>query len=478
MNLFSTNKTIKTVFWSGVERFSVQGVQFFLNIILARLVTPADFGLIAMLNVFIVIAQSFVDSGFSNAIIQKKNRTESDYTTVFIFNIFISTIIYILLYSAAPFIASFYHEEKLCLICRIVGISLIIQGLSVVQIAKVSIDLNFKTLAKVSLTSILISGAIGIVCAFYGLGVWALVAQTISNSLLNTILLFILVHWTPKGRFSFASLTTMFTFGSKLLVSGLLHTIYTNLYSLVIGRKFSPSDVGYYNQSNIIARFPSVSLMAVITRALYPLQCKNQDNDDLLTSSFYIYLRFSCFVVFPIMMFITVSAKALVLTVLTDNWLPAVPIIQLLCIGYMLNGIIAQNNQILNVKGRSDLYLKAEIIKKIIGIIILVVSLPFGLICICSGIIIYNIMDMIIIIAFSGTILNIGGLRQFKQILPIFLCSLIASFVTYLSMLFFDIYILQIFIGAIIFISSYIFFCKIFKIEEFKYITKFVKQNL
>ena len=351
------SKVVKSVLWSGIERFSVQGVQFVLNVILARLVTPSDFGLIAMLNVFIVIAQSFVDSGFSNALIQKKNRSESDYTTVFIFNIVVSIVVYIVLFISAPFISDFYHEEQLCSICRVVGISLIIQGIAVVQTAKVSIDLNFKTLAKVSLASISLSGIIGIVCAFNGLGVWALVIQTLTNALLSTILLFLLIRWTPKGNFSFDSLMTMFSFGSKLLISGLLHTVYTNLYSLVIGRKYTPADVGYYNQSNIIARFPSVSLMAVITRALYPIQCQHQDNDGFLTSSFYIYLRFSCFIVFPIMSFIIVCAKPLVLVVLTERWIPAVPIIQMLCVGYMLNGVIAQNNQILNVKGRSDLYL-------------------------------------------------------------------------------------------------------------------------
>lgn len=417
------SKVVKSVLWSGIERFSVQGVQFVLNVILARLVTPSDFGLIAMLNVFIVIAQSFVDSGFSNALIQKKNRSESDYTTVFIFNIVVSIVVYIVLFISAPFISDFYHEEQLCSICRVVGISLIIQGIAVVQTAKVSIDLNFKTLAKVSLASISLSGIIGIVCAFNGLGVWALVIQTLTNALLSTILLFLLIGWTPKGYFSFDSLMTMFSFGSKLLISGLLHTVYTNLYSLVIGRKYTPADVGYYNQSNIIARFPSVSLMAVITRALYPIQCQHQDNDGFLTSSFYIYLRFSCFIVFPIMSFIIVCAKPLVLVVLTERWIPAVPIIQMLCVGYMLNGVIAQNNQILNVKGRSDLYLKAEILKKVVGVIILFASLPFGLVYICAGIILYNLVDMIIIIGFAGSILDIGGFRQIKKVLPIFICA-------------------------------------------------------
>lgn len=472
------DRTASSVVWSAVERFSVQAIQFIMNVILARLIIPSDFGLIAMLNVFIVIAQTFVDSGFSNALIQKKDKTESDYTTVFIFNVFVSVLAYLILFFASPFIASFYHEESLCLLCRIVGLSLIIQGLSVIQIAKVSIDLNFKALAKSSLVSVIISGLLGVSTAYLGFGVWALVIQILSNALLNTILLFILVKWFPKDKFSLGSLKTMFSFGSKLLVSGLLHTIYTNLYSLVIGRKYSSTDVGYYNQSNVIARFPSVSLMAVITRAIYPVQCELQDDDSSLRSSFYNYLTLSCFIVFPIMFFLTVSAEPLVAVVLTEKWIPSVPYLQLLCVSNVFNAVIANNNQMLKVKGRTDLYLQAEIIKKIVGVCILVATIRYGLIYICLGIIIYNILDMVIICLYTKITISISFWDQLKRIFPILTTSVITASISIIMMSFITTYLLQIIIGGVTYLLGYLILSKLFKINEYALLTKLISNIL
>lgn len=472
---YINNQVVKSVIWSAMERFSVQAIQFILTIILARLIAPAEFGLIAMLGIFLQVAQSFVDSGFSNALIQKKNRSEVDFSTVFYFNCAISIAAYIALYISAPYIAQFYDEPILSDICRWIGLNLIIQGIAVVQVAKLTIDLNFKTQAKASLVAITISGVLGLYFAYNGYGVWALVIQSLLNTLLNTVLLFFYAKWKPTLEFSWLSLKSMFVFGSKLLISGLLHTIYTNLYSLVIGKKYSTIDVGYYNQSNQIARFPSISLMAIITRALYPIQCKNQDDYQLLQLSFIKYLKMSCFLVFTVMAGIASLSEPLVMFLLTEKWIPIAPILSILCISYMFTAVIVLNNQILNVRGRSDLYLKVEVIKKVVGIIILVVTIPFGLVTICLGILFYNICDMILVIYYSRKIIQIGYSKQLKAVMPITITISATGLLTYIYVNLVGNLYVQLFGGGILYLMFFIAFCKFFKVSDFTIICDIIK---
>jgi teichuronic acid exporter len=465
-----TSKTVKSVFWSAIERFSVQIVQFVITIILARLVAPSEYGLIAMLAIFIAIAQSFVDSGFTSALVQKKNRTETDFSTVFYFNIVISLIAYLVLFLSAPYIALYYREPLLELVCKWLGLSLIIQSLSIVQVAKLTVLLDFKTQARASLTAVIISGILGVYLAYSGYGVWALVVQSLLNNLLNTIFLWMLAKWIPKLIFSWSSLKTLFSFGSKLLLSGLLHTIYINLYSLVIGRKYSATDVGYFNQASTSARFPSVSLMAIISRAIYPIQCENQDKDEILASSFIQYLRMCSYIIFPVMICIAVLAKPLISVVLTDKWLPMSDLLTILCLGYMWIPIMVLNNQILNVKGRSDYFLKAEIIKKIVGLVILLVTVQFGLTIICIGLFLYNIFDMLIIIYYSKKVINTGYYKQFKSVFPIFSLSVIMGGIVYLSLLIISNVYLQLFLGGLIGVIVYLSFSYLLKVKEFNFL--------
>jgi teichuronic acid exporter len=470
------NESIKTVTWSAIERFSVQVIQFVLTIIIARLVSPSEYGLIAMLTIFIAVAQSFVDSGFSSALVQKKNRTETDFSTVFYFNILISLLAYLVLFLSAPYIALFYREPILELLCKCLGLSLIIQGFSVVQAAKLTISLDFKTQARASLTAVIISGFFGVYLAYNGHGVWALVVQSLLNNTLNTIILFLQTKWIPRFIFSFNSLKSLFSFGSKLLLSGLLHTIYINLYSLVIGRKYSATDVGFFNQANLSARFPSVSLMAIISRAIYPIQCKIQDENELLLSTFKQYLRMSCYIIFPIMISMSVLAKPLILVILKDKWLPIVDLFIFLCIGYMWIPLMVLNNQILHVKGRTDYFLKAEIIKKIVGLFILVVTLPFGVSVLCVGLLVYNFFDMIIIIYFSKKVINTGYSEQFKSISSILFLSIAMGVTMYFSLLLVSNIYLKLFLGTLIGLVFYISFSYLFKIKEFFFLLRKFKK--
>lgn len=467
MNDSLKHQAVKGVMWSAVERFSVQGIQFILTIIIARLVLPSDYGLIAMLGIFLAIAQVFVDSGFSNALIQKKDRTETDFSTVFYFNIFISIIIYFLLYISAPYISTFYKEPELSSVTRWIGLNIIISSFSIVQRAKLTINVDFKRQAKASLVAVLVSGAIGIFLAYKGWGVWALVAQTLSNSLLNTLLLWIFAKWIPKWVFSRESFHTLFSFGSKLLLSGLLHTIYINLYSLVIGRRYSSMDVGFYNRAYQFANFPSINIVGIINRVIFPIQCEMQDDNERLKTSFIKYLRMSCFIIFPLMIIMAVLSKPFILLLLTEKWLPAAELLSILCFAYMWYPVMVVNNQILNVKGRSDYFLYAEIIKKIVAITILLITLPFGVRTLCWGIVVYNFFDMAIIIYYTKKVIYIGYLEQVRNIIPLFLLSVLMGGITYLSLYLSEGNLFrELITGSVVGLLIYVFASLLFKVRE------------
>lgn len=463
------HRAVRGVVWSAMERFSVQGIQFVLTIIIARLVSPSEYGLIAMLAIFLAIAQSFVDSGFSNALIQKKERTEVDCSTVFYFNLVISVLIYLLLFVGAPYIAAFYREPVLSSVTRWVGLNIILSGLSIVQRAQLTIRVDFKTQAKASLIAVIISGAIAVYLAYCEYGVWALVSQSLLNNLLNTLFLWIFSRWIPSWAFSWESFRGLFSFGSKLLLSGLLHTIYINLYSLVIGRWYSSANVGYYNRAYQFASFPSINMVSIITRAIYPIQCAIQDDDERLNATFMQYLRLSCIVIFLPMITLAALSKPLILFLLTDKWLPAAELLSILCLAYMWYPVMVINNQILNVKGRSDYFLKAEIWKKVIAITILCITLPFGVKILCWGVVLYNFFDMGIIIFYSRKVIRTSYLEQFFNIVPIFLLAVVMGICVYFgSMLFRETPLLQLIIGCLIAVLSYSVLGYLFKIKEFK----------
>jgi O-antigen/teichoic acid export membrane protein len=472
------NQTVKGVIWSAIERFSVQGIQFVLGIILARLVAPSEYGLIALLGIFMAIAQTFIDSGFSNALIQKKDRTETDYSTVFYFNIIIACIIYGILFIVAPYIARFYKEPQLETITRLIGINLIVSSFAIVQRAKLTIKLDFKTQTKASLTAVIVSGLAGIFAAYHGYGVWALLIQSILSNILNTLLLWIFTQWKPLLVFSWESFKKLFLFGSKLLLSALLHSIYINLYSLVIGKKYSATDVGYYNRAYSFANFPSINIINIITKAVYPVQCQLQDDEKRLGATFHEYLCLSCYIIFPLMVGLTIVAKPLLLVLLTEKWLPAADLLSILCLAYMWYPVLAINHQILNVKGRTDYSLKAEIIKKVIAVVILILTLPYGLKVLCLGFLVYNISDMIIIIHYAKKVIKTSYVEQIKNIFPIFLLNIVMGTIVYFSIQLINILLLKLIIGIVIGVISYVGLSKIFHLRIFILVVSLVRRSI
>ena len=324
-------KTVKGVIWSTLERFSVQGIQFVVMIIMARMLTPNDYGLVGMLAVFIAVSQSLVDSGFSQALIRKQDRTETDNSTVFYFNIIVGFILYGLLFASAPFIADFYNEPQLTAITRVIGLSVLFNSLVVVQRALLTIKIDFKTQAKAALTAAIISGILGIWMAASGYGVWSIVAQQLANLGINTLLLWILSHWRPSLIYSWKSFHELFGFGSKLMVSGLIETIYRNIYLIVIGRIFSAADLGYYTRAHQFTDFPSSNVSGIIQRVTYPILCSIQNENERLSDVYRRFLRLSAFIVFPLMMGLAAVAEPLVLTLLKEQWLFAATLISIIC---------------------------------------------------------------------------------------------------------------------------------------------------
>lgn len=418
------SKTVKGVVWSSIERFSTQGVQFLIMIIMARLLTPKDYGLIGMLAIFLAVAQSLIDSGFSQALIRKQNRTDVDNSTVFYFNIIVSCSLYLILFITAPFVADFYNQPELTSVMRVVCLGVILNSLAVVQRALLTVRIDFKTQAKASLSAAVFSGCIGIVLAYSGFGVWALVVQQLLNLSVNTLLLWIFSKWRPIAVFSWDSFHELFAFGSKMLASGLLDTLYRNIYPIVIGKLFSASSLGHYTRAQQFSEFPSSNITGIIQRVTYPVLCGIQDDMERLTNVYRKFLKLSAFVIFPFMMGLSAVAKPFINISLGSQWEFCGQLLQVICFAMMWYPIHSINLNLLQVKGRSDLFLRLEIIKKILGITVLCITAPFGLIVMCYGQIFNSIVALAINTYYTGKLINVGFIRQMKDLLPTILLSL------------------------------------------------------
>lgn len=467
----------KSVFWSAIERFSVQGAQFILTIIIARILSPGDYGLIAMLGIFMALSQVLIDSGFASALVQKQERTEIDYSTAFHFNAFGSLLIYIILYLLAPYIARFFEEPQLTNVARVLGLNLIIMSLGIVQQAKLTIALDFKRQAIASLVAVIISGGVGVWMAYNGYGVWTLVFQSIINNFFRVFFLWIFSKWLPCLKFSYQSFHSLFRFGSKLMMTGLLHELYSNLYSLVIGKFFSTSDLGYYNRAYTLAQFPSANIANILVRAIYPIQCRYQDDTEQLRSMFMKYLKMSCYVIFPFMVTLFVLAEPLVEIVLTEKWLPIVPLLRILCVAFMWDPVMKINNSILSVKGRTDYSLKAEVIKKIIALVLLFASIPLGIIAMCCSLILYALVDVLVVIYYSRKVLGVGYRLQFMGLLPI-ICINIGMGLFMYGITFTHLSVsVELILSLICGWSLYLFLSWTFRMEEWQMVLSMIKRK-
>lgn len=468
------NKTKKGLAWSMIERFATQGVQFLFGIILARLLSPDDYGIIAMPLVFLAIAQCIIDSGFSTALIRKPELTEDDLSTAFYFNIGIGILCYAVLFFSSPLIADFYHTPILSSLLKVTALAVLFNPLCAVQQAILTRKIDFKTQAIVSLSGAILSGIVGLSMAYNGFGVWSLVFQQVGGYLIRTILLWILGKWKPKRKWSWESFHYLWGFGSKMLGSGLLDTIYNNIYPIVIGKYFSAQDLGNYTRAQQFSSLPSSNVTGVLQRVTFPVLSSIQNEDERLAKNYRKILKLSAFLVFPMMLMLSAIANPLVRILLTDKWIGCVILLQIVCFQMMWYPIHAINLNLLTVKGRSDLYFRLEILKKIVGVCILCITIPHGVAWMVCGGVLSSLISLVINTYYTGKLLKIGLLIQIKDMLPIIVISIIMWLFVHILMLFLvDVY-LQLFVGIVAGLFIYIIFSKLFLNSEWKYLVSMI----
>jgi teichuronic acid exporter len=471
-------KAFSGLLWSFMDNFFTQGTIFFVGIILARLLSPKEFGLIGMTAIFIAVSQSIIDSGFTQALIRKKECTQSDYSTVFYFNLVIGLFLYLLLFFLSGAISRFFNEPQLDIILKVLGLGLIINAITIIQRARLTKQINFKLQTKISAIAGLVSGFLAIALAYKGFGVWSLVIKTLAMFTISSILLWVWGKWKPSFVFSLHSLGEMYSFGSKLLFSGLIETIYRNIYLLVIGKYFSTADLGFYTKADQIKRFPSQNITNVIQRVSYPILSTIQGDIHGLKSAYTRLIKSTMLITFIGMMGLAGISKPLIITLIGEQWLPSVAYLQLLCFVGMFYPLHAINLNILKVKGRSDLVLKLEIIKKMLAFPVIIVGIIYGIKIMIVGMIINTLIAYFLNSSYSGRLIGYSTFNQIRDILPAFIIAVIIGISVFISGTIFFIpiqfvLIIQITIG--VFLTVVI--SEILQIESYVYLKKLILEK-
>jgi teichuronic acid exporter len=462
------DKTIKGLAWSSLDSFANLGIQFVVGIILARLLTPKEFGLIGMLVFFIAVSQSLVDSGFTQALIRKKNIKQSDYSTVFFFNLLVGFILYIILFFSAGAVSQFFEEPELKALLQVLGLEVIIVSFTIIQTAKLTREINFKLQTKITVIASVLSGIIGIGMAYSGYGVWSLAGKTLSMRFFVSVLLWLWNRWLPTFEFSRESFKSMFAFGSKLMLSGFIDNIYRNIYNLIIGKFFSAQALGFYTRADQFKKLPAESINTIFSRVSYPVLSQLQDDNMRLKYGYKKIIKNTMLITFFLMLSMAAVAKPMIIVLIGEQWLPAVEYLQLLCFAGMLYPLHSLNLNILKVKGRSDLFLKLEIAKKIIAVPVIIVGIYFGIIYLLAGMIVSSFIAYFLNSYYSGRLINYAAAEQIRDILPLFLISALSAGGAFgVGMLLSNFYLLillvQIFTGIIIFVLLN----ELFKTEEY-----------
>ena len=475
------SSVIASLIWKFLERIGTQGVQFVVAIVLARLLAPSDFGLIALVTVFVAVANVFVQSGLNTALIQKKDADNLDFSTVFYASLVIAILLYGTLFVCAPVLASYYNgQDDLILVVRILGVILLLGAANSVQEAYVDRNMMFKKLFYRSVGAVIPSGIFGVALAYLGYGVWALVGQQLMNSVLVCIIMWFTVKWRPQFAFSFARFKGLFSFGWKLLCSALLDTGYNNLRNLVIGKLFSPADLGYYSRGDHFPQIIISNINASIQSVLLPSLSTVQDDRERLKTLVRRSIKTSSFLILPMMAGLAAIAKPLVLVVLGDKWLPAVPFVQICCFSYAFWPIHTTNLSAINAVGRSDVFLKLEIIKKIYGILALILAICFfrSPIGIAMSAAITAPLGSFVNAYPNKKLLNYGFVEQMRDFLPSFVLSILMGVGIYkLSNIIDFSPILQLLLFAIVGASFYLCVARLFRFESLDYIVQTIKDR-
>lgn len=469
------DKMFKGMAWSAIERLSVQAMQFVIGIVLARILTPEEYGIIGILVVFTAISQVFIDSGFTKALIQKKNRTANDISTVFLFNIGISSLFYIILWLGAPFIADFYNIQLLALLLRVLAFSLILNALFTVPVTLYTIDLNFKVLTKVNLAGSIVSGSIAIYMAYTGYGVWALVAQTLIKSAVTATLIWFGLKWKPSWVFSKKSIKELFSFGSNILISSLLSVSVNKSYDLAIAKTSSTQDLGYYARGTQFSDMVYGIISSVFISVLLPGLSTVQDQIDLLVKHTRSILKAAALLVIPLFFFLAVVAEPLIRFLLTEKWLPAVPIMQIFCIARSITILSNINVNILYVVGKPNLALKQQYTKLSVRIVLLIIALKHGIIYIALAELASTIIHFFINTYYPGKIMKYGALQQIKDMFPILISGIVMVVAVFFGTYFLSNDLLKLCVAPFIALPIYFVLIRLFKVQELKMVLEKVK---
>lgn len=464
------SKTIFNIAWRFAERCGAQGVSFVVSIILARLLAPETYGTIALITVFTTILQVFVDSGLGNSLIQKKNADDLDFSTVFYFNIFLCCVFYIGMFHTAPHIASFYNDPTLSPVVRVLSLTLIISGVKNVQQAYVSKHMLFKFFFFATLGGTIGAAVVGIFMAYHGFGVWSLVVQQVLNATVDTVILWLTVKWRPKLIFSFHRLKELFSYGWKLLASSLVNTVYNDIRQLIIGRLYSSVDLAYYNRGKQFPSFIVNNINSSIDSVLLPVMAENQDNKERVKNMTRRSIMASSYLMWPLMFGLMAIGEPLVKLLLTNQWLPCLPFLYIFCFVHGMQPIHTANLNAIKAMGRSDLCLKMEVIKKTMGIVIILVTMNISVFAIGLGSVIYTIFASFVNAFPNKKLLGYTYFEQIRDIAPSFVLAAVMSIAVYcisfaglndlLAI------VIQVILGAVIYLAG----SRVFKLKSFHFV--------
>lgn len=475
-------KTISGTLWKFGERVLAEGIHFVISIILARILMPDDYGLIALVSVFTVLCDKLIICGFATSLIQKKNADNLDFSSVFYFSLAAAIVLYTLLFFSAPFIASFYERfdrDTLISVIRVSGLSLFLVAFNSVQQAYVSKNMLFKRNFWSALWAIIISGGVGIAMAYHGFGVWSLVAQGMIKTFVGMLVLLLTVRWKPDLSFSSARLKELFSYGWKIFISSIIKVIYNDIRSLVIGKVYTPADLAFYNRGQTLPQMVDSNVTGTIDAVLFPAYSKLQDNQTALLGAMRRAVKTSCYILMPVLALLAAVASPLVSVLLTDKWLPCVPFMQILCLAFMFSPVETENLQSIKAIGRSDLVLKLEIAKRTIGILLLIIAVPMGLHAIAWSLVVGNVIAAILNASPNRNLIGYSFIKQFIDIVPSLLLSVLVFAAAYIF-----IYLnpemnvwCQLIGGTGLGILVYLVCSWIFQVDSFKYIASSIHRS-
>ena len=475
---FSRNTVLKSFLWKLLERFSVQGITFVVSVVLARLLTPHDYGLIAVLMIFINIAGVFVDGGFASALIQKKDADNKDFSTVFLICIVVSVVVYLLLFFGAPLISSFYENSDLTIILRVLSISLLLDPINAMQVAYITKNLQFKNMFYSSMVAVVLSGTIGIVMAYNGFGVWSLVAQNIFSKIFTIIVMWFTVKWRPSFYYSKDRFKNLFGFGSKIFATNIIIRFFTSIRGLIIGKMYTPSMLALYDKGHAIPSMIRNNVNGTVQTVLFPVLSEAQDDLTEVKTKVRRSIKLVNFFLFPLFIGLFVVAEPLVNLLFTEKWSGAIPFGRIFCMAELLMSIQTVNLQAIISLGYSSITLKLESIKKVIEIVILVISCFLGVYAIACGVVLYNIICLFINLSPSKKLLNYPIVEQFRDVAPTFGISLLMGLCVFIvgflgnNMSYLPLLAIQVIVGAF----SYLLFCKVFHLDIYTYIINMINE--